>query len=679
VTLRALVLALLLPSPLLAGTAILGPEQPATTPTYRVFGANDAPAVAASDGGFLAVWSNREGTFQPFSPSIVFAMPMNRSIPLSGAALRVGASSFRPGIAWTGSTLLLATRQQNQVTTRPLGADGKPLAETSAITGLPFANYDPTEQVGVAWNGAHALVATTGGAAVVNADGSFVRQTPLANSGKFSGLATTATLGLSLYIDNGALNVRFLDDAGNVSAPLPLAGEPVSAAAIATDGSRFLVVWTNTAGQLRGAFVESSGVPGAPFTIAGGADAAAPAAAWDGQRFLLTWGAGGTTLIAELAGQARPIHPGNGMTALAASNGAADIVWIDGGVVKERVAAFNDLPPLTISVIDSPQFNPRIIRAAGIEWLVLNDGFRLSVVLRPGGLPRVLNESAMVDFDVAPTPNGIAIASAQWNAGGASTSAVFQHVRADGIVDIDQRFFDGDQSSTAWNSAAATYLLAFRRGGQIFAVRFNALGQLIDSPSQLSAAGFRGAEQPRVAPLGDGFLVQWLEPAPALDGTMLKSATVDGAGRRSSERLAFTSGPGIQKRDLVAARGGAVLLWTTAFETHLARFDAAGAVERELLLPTPFGTTLFPTLLAGDDALTLYWIDVKLRTANRRAIAADLTAAGSPELLFDVPEEAVPARFTEDAITYTRRFIAGTAIDRAFYRRFAAGRRRGAK
>jgi len=340
---------------------------------------NDSPAVAASDDNFLAVWNSRSAASDP---SFVLAAPFDRGgAPLRGAVV-IGSSLGPPSVVSTGHDYLVAFGTAEGVQVRRLDNDGTPLAPpTTAIASTASINADSQRGTRIVWNGVHAIVASsesTGVAgALLDGDGSVVRNVAIAENASLAGLASTVTLSLAVVTtENRSLSARLIDDSGNVSPPLAITSEQVAGAAAASDGSHFLVVWVNDARQLRASSIDVGGNVSAPvtlFTIGDFAALAPPALSWDGHRFVVAWGAPvpGTFgskptafFLAEVTatgiGEIDIPHGGSGATALAGADDAVAVVFIDtDGLVRERIHRGRlDSAPVVLSASSLPRRRP---------------------------------------------------------------------------------------------------------------------------------------------------------------------------------------------------------------------------------------------------------------------------------------------------------------------------------
>jgi len=318
---------------------------------------NDNPAVAASDDNFLAIWSSRSASSDP---SLVLAAPFDRGGAPQRGAMVIGSSLSAPALVSTGHGYLAAFRTAEGVQVRHLDNDGTPLAPaTTAIASTALIESDSQRRIRIVWNGVHAIVASSESAgvagAIVEGDGNVVRNVTIAEGASLADLVSMATLSLAVVTnENRSLSARLIDDSGNVSAPLPIASEPIVGAAAASDGGRFLVVWVNDSRQLRASSIDAGGNVSAPvtlFTIGDFAALVPPALAWDGHRFMVAWGnpVPGTFgskpaafFLAEVTatgiGEIDIPHGGLGATALAGAEDSVAVVFIDAdGQVRERV------------------------------------------------------------------------------------------------------------------------------------------------------------------------------------------------------------------------------------------------------------------------------------------------------------------------------------------------------
>jgi len=229
--------------------------------------------VAASNSNFLAAWmTNPPGSARFFPPGHVAVMPFSREGRAEAQTAIVLDDTYAPpGVGSNGNEYLVAWSVDGAITARRLAKNGTPLEDARALTPALGRSVGQAPAGGitrVVWNGAHYVVAATGNIwiqqsvlkgdlelAIVDSDVHRV-----VAGGELVADAATA-LGQTLVLSTNlrALRGRFIDDAGNVSAPIAITNEPVRSAAVASDGLSFLEAWNTDNGALRLARINLGG------------------------------------------------------------------------------------------------------------------------------------------------------------------------------------------------------------------------------------------------------------------------------------------------------------------------------------------------------------------------------------------------------------------------------------
>lgn len=593
---------------LLLSLLLLGNEQILTAPSIGASGWNYSPSVAASNTNFLAAWLVRPPGMSPRFPGRIAVMPFDANGPQAKTELILDNAFGPPAVGSNGDDYLLAWTIDSGIATRHLATNGTPIGDvqTLAFSSGHLAAGGITR---VLWNGVHYVVvadATSAfGIAYEIAFAGTDRHARIAEGEQFRDAATIPGLSLALSTKSRTLNGRFIDDAGNVSAPIAITSDAVVAAAVASDGSSFLAAWITDTGVLRVARIGLGGNVSPAATIAADAvKTTPPALAWNGAEFGLTWTTAQSTKYAVVteagASTQLQIPPAADGLGLAGANGATALV-ISHNLILGRIIRGSAFHGLELSEVVLDQYAPRLAGGA-LYYLEATGGVTPALIRQTAaGREFVINA---VDYGVDDNAVG-------WIDDAGRVGIVLRLPNATVVRSLAAEAF-----TFAFASNGSTRLLVFRRGYALWTARVAADGTLLDPDGVQLTNGETLPTNVHAVWRGDDFLVEWEE------GFAVKSALV--AQRREVIDFAMPQLPWAVY-GIAANNGKAAILWSAGTELHL------GSVDPESPSPGPIvartAVTSAAVFAAGNG------FDVEWLTPDDRTGAAGAITWASPHLI----------------------------------------------
>ena len=543
---------------LLLLTLLVGEEQILTIPSYGLAGYNVGPSVAASSTNYVAAWFTRPPQSAGL-PGRIVVMPFDENGAAAKSALFLDDAFGVPGVGSNGDDYLLAWCVDGAITVRRLAKNGTPLGSARTLT--------PSQRGGqfggrtrVLWNGAHYVVVAAAHAYFENVIRNWVevaivdtdRRVTIPAWELFNDAATIP--GLTLYLSTAlrALKGRFLDDAGNVSAPFPITTDAVGWAAIASDGGSFLAAWITDKFELRVARIGLDGTISPPVTVAAsGVAYIPPALAWNGREFVLAWSTETSTQYAVVtetsAGPPLTVPPAASGLALRGRDGVSALA-IGHGVIVGRLIRGSEITAVDLSTVMLDQYAPRLAGDA-LYFLEGAGGTTPSVIRQTSAGREFVITAVAYDAD----ENAVA-----WIDGEGRAGIVLRVPNATVV-----RALPAEGNALAFASNGGTRLLVFRRGSAVWAARVDAAGTLLDPDGVQLSNGSAFPTNLHAVWRGDDFLVQWQEDL------VVKSALV----AQKREIIDFTLPPGGVVHNLAASGGKTAIAWSVVSELHLGLVD----------------------------------------------------------------------------------------------------------
>jgi hypothetical protein len=552
---------------LLALTLLLRNEQILTAPTTGLGGDNYGAAVAASSTNTLAAWIMRPPQ-SPRIPGRIAVMPFHDNAAEAPAEIVLDDTFAAPGVASNGDDYLLAWTVDGAITARRLAKNGTPLGDAETLTpSLSDGHIPAAGTTRVVWNGAHYVVVATAAVthtvvekSVVAAIAGTGRTMHVAEAEDVQDAAAVPGLTLALSTKGVALNGRFLDDGGSVSAPFVITNDSVLAAGLAGDGvSSFLAAWLTDRLEIKAARISLGGIV-APARSIGTTDwaGAKPAVAWSGREFTLSWPSHELTTVATENGAsytaAFAMH--DATLSMTGGSGASVVTITAGGTVTSRIVRGDaSAAAVDLSLVTLDQWAPRL--AGDALYYLEGAGNRTPHLIRQTAAGREVVAEARA-YDAA--PNAVAWADSY-------------PVRA-GFVQFVPRAgntFSADKVAIASNGSTT---LVVYSDFEVWAKRFDAAGTLLET---VQLAPFDDVVPTNLHAVwrGDDYLIEWQE------GQRVNSVLY---GRRRPV-AAFTMTAGAVAYNVATSNGKTVLAWSDEAGLHLGRIDPEAPDAGPVIVP----------------------------------------------------------------------------------------------
>jgi hypothetical protein len=607
----------------------VGPEQPAGgDPIYGAApGSPETPAVASNGSEFLVVW--RDYRQDVFPRGDVYGT----RVSAAGTVLDPGgiaiSTAFQaqggPAVAWNGTNYLVVwydARSGSGADIYGARVSGAGTVLDPAGIAISTAFLDQTFPA-VAWNGTNFLVVwhdrrsnnndiygtrVNGAGGVLDPAGIAIFLESGAQDPAFPAVAWNGTNFLVVWQTNPsfgfspAIYGTRVSSAGSVLDPagIAIATGGAEDAAVAANGTSFLVVWKTLGGfgdiygtrvTGAGSVLDPTGIP--IYTAAGGEFN--PEVGWNGTNFLVAWSGPdadlrgarvspvGTVLDPTgipIAVGARPAVAWNGTNFL--------VVWQDGRIRGGRVSpAGSVLDPagILVSTAANTQAAPAVAWN-GTEYLVVWEDHRSGTCCDIYGT-RVSAAGSVLD------PAGIAI----------STAASQQ--RAPALE------WNGTDFFVAWEDSRSGTCC------DIYGTRVSAAGSVLDPAGIAISTAASSQSGPAVAWNGADYLVVWTD---GRTGIQVWGARVTGAGSvLDPAGIAIATGPGSQLFPDLAWNGTKFLVvWTdnrlcscTDYDIFGTRVSGAGSVLDPAYIPisTATNTQTEAAVASRGDDFFVVWQD----------------------------------------------------------------------
>lgn len=616
---------------LLLLSLLLGDEQIVTTPSIGLSGFNYGPSVAASSTNYLAAWLVRPPQ-NPRLPGRIAVRPFSNDGAQSPTEILLDDAFGAPGVGSNGDDYLLAWSVDGAITVRRVAKNGTPIDAARTLTpSLSQGQLPVGDTTRVLWNGSHYVVVTAASVYVQgfiksSVEVAFVdtdRHLVAADNELLQDAATVPGLTLALSTKSQALNGRFIDDAGNVSAPVAITSDPVLLAAAASDGTSFLVAWLTSTFELRAARVGPSGSVSPAVTIAANVVYGPPVLRWNGGEFGLAWWSAPSSVkyavVTESGASApRTIPALANALALTGANGVSALV-VSYNVMHAVLIRGNTTSNVALAEVVLDQWAPRRIGDA-LYYLEGTLGTMPSLIRQSAAGRGSVIDAVGYDAD----DNAVAWIDGQGRAG------IVMRV-PNGTV---SRAFPADGTAIAMASDGVTRLLAFRRGSAVWTLRVGADGTVLDQVQLSSGSAFPA--NIHAVWRGDDFLVEWQEDR------AVKSALL--GDRRAV--IDFTLPEGAVVHNVAASRGKTAVAWSVDSELHLGSVDPEAPSAGPVVAREEIRSAAVFAVPSG--------FDVEWLTPNDAVAAAGEIVWASPRLILYSKGSVIAQR----AVAKARRRVA---------------------
>lgn len=397
-------------------------------------------AIAANDRGAFAAWHQADIGF-------AYVTGTNYGAPLDGigrprvvSEINYGGGTGRPRIATDGRDFLLVTYSQGFTDARLVRADGTSGAPT-VLSDQGVGTFTSSGVLGnaaVVWTGSEYRVATTEIVPFGSGYHGHIRQATLTADGApgiFSDIADAAALlalapagpgrALAIWTHGGVVLSAMTSASGLVSTPGPVEAIPPTASSVslATDGTSFAAAYAM--GSLVAAVRLGSPTP----IVLDPNGTSAPQIVWDGNAYVVVWNDSANNIrMARLTASgvtpATTIGAGHVESAGASPNGVAVLHTVPCGAMAVLTIGGNDS---ILSIAPSPQTAPSLVATKfGHQVTWIENGTTLSTrfVSGSGGAGEVvaLAEASGIKAASIPFEEGTAIV---WGGSGAVSMARF--------------------------------------------------------------------------------------------------------------------------------------------------------------------------------------------------------------------------------------------------------------